>query len=394
MKKTLIAIAALAATGAFAQSSVTISGTMDMGLQMASVQATTTAGGNTAGETAKTNSFTQNGSSTSAINIAGTEDMGAGMKAMFFVETNPQLDGSTSTAAGSTAGGLNTGSAGTAFGNGQRFVGLSGGFGSVKFGSPNAAALEHIGMSNPFGTALGGGYSGAFSRTAIAATTATANTATSNAAGFRIIRAEKSMRYDSPSFNGFGVSFNYAFPNQTTTNTAAQLGYQAIGLTYSAGPLNAAYSTSVIKNGGAVAGSLNTTTVLSTNAATSGANGLAAGESYTVNVLAANYTFGAATVYAGYTTNKNSTTALSDSSSTNVAIKYAVSGALSLAGNYVKRSDKNALGANGKLLGLGADYALSKRTSAYARYEKFDNNVGNDATGDSKVYGFGVRHAF
>jgi len=376
MKKTLIAIAALAATGAFAQSSVTISGTLDMGLQMASTQVNGTT------DMSKTNSFTQNGTATSAINIAGVEDLGAGMKASFFVETNPQMDGSTATAAGATAGGLNAGAAGTAFGNGQRFVGLSGDFGSIKMGSPNAAALEHIGLSNPFGTALGGGYSGGFSRTAVA------GTATTAATGFRIIRAEKSIRYDSPSFNGFAASFNYAFANQTAAGAASQLGYQSIGLTYSAGPLNAAYSTSTIKNGGTVAGALTTNTVLSTNGVA-----LAMGESGTVNVLAANYAFGATTVYAGWTSNKNSTSTV-DGSSMNVAVKHQLSSALSLAGNYVKRSDKTAPAANGKLLGLGADYALSKRTSAYARYEKFDNNTVNDASGESKVWAFGVRHAF
>jgi predicted porin len=364
---------------------VTISGTMDMGLQMATVQAASTSTTSVPGENAKTNSFTSNGSSTSAINISGVEDMGAGMKASFFVETNPNMDGAANSGA---AGALPANTGGTTFGGGQRFVGVEGGFGSIKMGSPNAAALEHIGMSNPFGTALGGGYSGSFSRIASAGTVTT-GAGLGGGTQTRIIRAEKSIRYDSPSFNGFAVSFNYAFGNQGSAGAGTQLGAQAIGLTYSAGPLNAAYSTSTAKNSGTAGAALGLSTVLATNTAT-----LAAGDSATVNVLAANYTFGATTVYAGWTSNKTNLAPQVDGSSANIAVKYQVSGALSLAGNYVKRSDKAAAGANAKLLGLGADYALSKRTSAYVRYEKFDNNTVNDAAGESKVYGFGVRHTF
>jgi len=100
MKKTLIAIAALAATGAFAQSSVTISGVMDVGLQMATIQnhATTAAAGLAPlnGTFNKTNSFASSNTATTAINIAGVEDLGGGMKASFFIETNPDMSGAVS----------------------------------------------------------------------------------------------------------------------------------------------------------------------------------------------------------------------------------------------------------------------------------------------------------
>ena len=112
MKKTLIAIAALAATGAFAQSTVTISGTMDAGLSVASVQNATT------GVSDKVSGFLGNNVATSAINIAATEDLGAGMKASFFIETNPDMSGTTSTANGAAV------AAGTALPEGTGARGL------------------------------------------------------------------------------------------------------------------------------------------------------------------------------------------------------------------------------------------------------------------------------
>ncbi len=74
MKKTLVAIAALAATGAFAQSSVTIDGVVDAGYQSVNYK------GNTV------NGIAGNGSSTSQLNFRGTQDLGGGAKASFLYE--------------------------------------------------------------------------------------------------------------------------------------------------------------------------------------------------------------------------------------------------------------------------------------------------------------------
>ncbi len=362
MKKTLIAVAALVATGAFAQSTVTISGVMDAGLLMTTTQ-------NAAGTFDKANSFAGNPSSTSAINIAGSEDLGGGMKANFFVETNPDMGGASTT---------------TAFGGGQRFVGLSGGFGDIKMGSPNTATLQVIGMSNPYGTALGGGYSASFSRIGAA------GTALAVGQENRSIRSPNAIRYDSPNMSGFAFSYNMAFGNNNAAGAVVTAGVQTIGLTYSAGPLNAGFATSSIKNGGT--GALATpTAAVFTGSATAVA--LAAGTTLSYNALSANYTFGATTVYAGYTTNKRSDNT-EDGSSTNLAAKYQASGALAVSGNLVKRKDALAAAANGSLFGLGLDYSLSKRTTAYGRYEKYDTNTVFANGGERKAYAFGVRHTF
>ena len=70
MKKTLIALAALAATSAFAQSSVQLYGGLDAGYQALNFK------GN------KVNGIAGNGASTSALFVKGTEDLGGGFEAL------------------------------------------------------------------------------------------------------------------------------------------------------------------------------------------------------------------------------------------------------------------------------------------------------------------------
>jgi len=80
MKKSLIAIAALASVSVYAQSTVTITGVFDLGYrQVAAPFSTSTKGG------------FQNGTATSAILIQGEEDLGGGLKANFRYEINPDL---------------------------------------------------------------------------------------------------------------------------------------------------------------------------------------------------------------------------------------------------------------------------------------------------------------
>ena len=74
MKKSLIAIAALAATGAFAQSSVTLYGVADLSLAKASGVSTQLSG----------NGTLNNGGS--RFGLRGTEDLGGGLKANFNFE--------------------------------------------------------------------------------------------------------------------------------------------------------------------------------------------------------------------------------------------------------------------------------------------------------------------
>ena len=76
MKKTLIAMAALAATSAFAQSSVSIVGFVDAGYKNTSSGIASN----------KKSEIAINGTGTTAIHFRGVEDLGGGMKALFQAE--------------------------------------------------------------------------------------------------------------------------------------------------------------------------------------------------------------------------------------------------------------------------------------------------------------------
>jgi predicted porin len=179
------------------------------------------------------------------------------------------------------------------------------------------------------------------------------------------------------------------------------------GLAYNAGPLNLAVAQQNHKIGSTAVNSL-VNPGLSSNAA----NG-----DYKLTTMAANYTIGATTVYGAYWTEKQATvlnTAVPmDAVGMMIGAKHVV-GALSFSGSYATRDDKSTTNvgtgtstayanADRKILGLGVDYALSKRTAVWARYQNIDPNTNrsglnptnanasNDAT---KTTAIGVRHSF
>ncbi|MDO9203061.1 MAG: porin, partial [Hydrogenophaga sp.] len=112
MKKSLIALAVLAASGAaMAQSSVTLYGIADVVIHKDKGASAALASGGVSG---------------SRLGFKGTEDLGGGLKANFVLEQGLQLD----------TGAIGDGTAktaGQAFSR-QSYVGLSGGFGEVKLG--------------------------------------------------------------------------------------------------------------------------------------------------------------------------------------------------------------------------------------------------------------------
>jgi len=127
MNKTLIvaAVSALAATGALAQSSVTVYGRLNTTLEE---QKNIAVNGS--------RSVMQNNAS--RLGFKGTEDLGGGLKAEFLLEHRFNSDTGTQT--------------GGAFWAGDSYVGLSGGFGSIKLGRLISAAYyataDYISMHN------------------------------------------------------------------------------------------------------------------------------------------------------------------------------------------------------------------------------------------------------
>lgn len=123
MKKTLIAIAALAAfSAASAQTSLTLYGVADVVVHKDNIR----------GKPSKPVTMTDGGVSGSRIGFKGTEDLGGGLKANFVLEQGVNL----------------TSGAAKGF-NRQSYVGVSGGFGEVKLGNVYTAYDDISGMTNP-----------------------------------------------------------------------------------------------------------------------------------------------------------------------------------------------------------------------------------------------------
>lgn len=203
MKKTLIALAAVAATGAaFAQSSVTLSGTVDVGFQKI------------ASGTAFSMQGDRNG--TSNWTIRGVEDLGGGMRAVFQVSTSFNPDTGTVT---STDG----------LGNNGMFLGLEGGFGRVIAGRP-----VHILWGNVLSANGTKGVTGHAASSLLGGTLSGAGAGSRTAGSGNAVYAPNALQYFSPRFGGLQVQVEYA-PSESTATTA-QAG-RGIGLNYAAGPL-------------------------------------------------------------------------------------------------------------------------------------------------------------
>jgi len=395
MKKTLVALAAIASVSAFAQSKVTMSGNVDVGYRATDVS--------NMGGVKNTKFITHNNASTSTIGIAAVEELGGGLKANFsgnadFAPSKNALQNASTTNNGYSYSG--------AFFNSQIFVGLNGGFGDIKLGAPNSPALDAAGNSNPFGTALGGGYSDSFGRLGTNGAVGI-NGYSGQATTARIIRHERSVVYTTPSMNGISAVYEVSFKNNNATGTTSNSdttgtnyasnnnGLASLSLKYNQGPINAMYYN------GELSGPANRAAGTISSAGALTANGMTAGNKVKYTIASANYTVGAATLYVGMTTTKSNQTGTpsstitdkEDSKSTNYAVKYAVSPQLDVMFNRVTRTSGQATdlvllpNGNATLTGMGADYKLSKTTSGYYRYEKAGNVAVNGSTASANVYG-------
>jgi len=359
MKKTLIALAAVAATASFAQSSVQIVGTFDPSVQNQKVTY--------ADKKSVSNTFIgNNGQGTSQITFKGTEDLGGGLKASFLLENdfNARYD------ANGPEGVSAVGVRGTNFGvyGGEQYLALEGGFGKIAAGAANTPTLTAQASRQPFGTKIGGGFNGVL--------------------GTGHVRSNNSLVYSTPVFSGFSAAIAYGFKHkaqptpgtgavaQANTNTGAsatastndanQADVTDIGLNYANGPFAAGMSfwkTAQLTNASTAAV---TPEVKQTN-------------------LYASYDLGMAKVFGGYHTEKqtaytsSSRPAGADAKGWNVAVNVPVTAALSLQANYGKLEDKLSTRAAAPLdrsiSAVGMKYTLSKNTSIYAKYvdEKNEN---------------------
>lgn len=345
MKKTLIALAALAATGAaFAQSSVTLYGVADAAITKVTGSSTALR----ADSTGMTNGGPRWG-------IRGVEDLGGGLKAGFNFESGFSMrDGATGQSGGQTF-------------SRAAFMTLEGGFGQLSMGR----------RFNPaFNTLTAWELTGAANYSAVA------NQFAAVTAGNR---TSSQIMYTTPSLSGFvgqvglrlkgngSVSVVQNSANSfTATSTAEKAGYD-VSLRYASGPLAVAFN--VNNNNDVRTATSNTSAGASSAVAT-------APDAKTNKHLGASYNFGAFKIAGAIIDPVGDAKGFSIGGTTNV-------GPVALTLDFAR--DTNAKDTD---FLLEAKYPLSKRTFAYAAYlkdgDKKAGGLGLDKTG----FGLGVRHNF
>ena len=353
MKKTLVALAVLAASGAaMAQSSVTLYGIVDA--YVGSTKDTTGASGNTAkSATAVSQTKVESGGlKSNRWGMRGSEDLGGGLKASFKLEQRFKSD---------------TGEQdGVAF-KGESSVSLSGGFGAVTLGRTATPFDDLRGKTNPIGDT----------------SMSPVGDAIKEARGDYTDKVDNAIVYASPSFSGFSAAVGVSL-GENKTNTVSATQHTSIKVQYANGPLLVGYGYQKEE--------------LQTPVAPATAVGI---NDVTYNLVAGAYDFGMAKVVGGYQTADRKT--LNVKTGEDKSYYFGVSAPVAANANvyfgYVNSEfDAVAAGGDVKATGytLAANYFLSKRTDLYVSYKKIDkenDNTGVDL-GEISVFAVGVRHAF
>ena len=349
MKKSLIALAAVAASGAaMAQSSVTLYGVVDTSVGY--VKGSESVSG-----------LLDNGAATSRLGFRGVEDLGNGLKAEFVLEGEVSPD-----------------DGGSSFDfKRQSTVGLAGEFGQVRLGRALTASYNAVSRYDVFGT-NGLGSTLAWKQ------------------GYQV-RSSNMISYISPKFAGFGVGIDYGFGEKAKNSDARYVG---IGATYDNGPLSLGLGYDKQNNGlGETTAIYGGNTVNNFNLKTWQLGG---SYDFAVVKLAAFYK---ETKYTNVANNGNQKL---KTWNLGVSAPVGAAGVVKAAYNNYKLSDANA---KAQQFSLGYVHNLSKRTALYGTYAYLKNkNNGNlftnlnsgfaaaelTGTDDRKVQGIqvGVRHAF
>ena len=313
------ALATLAATTAFAQSSVQVVGVFDP--SFANTQ--TTFGNNTS---VTNQSIRNNTQGTSQITFKGTEDLGGGLKANFLIEND--FDAGKDARQGVVGGTPNFGSQG-----GELFLNLEGGFGKIAMGAPNTPTLSAQ-SQNPFGTKIGGGFGQINSGK---------------------VRNNNTLMYSTPTMAGFTAHLAYSNKTKDATGLTTTADITDIGLFYANGPLDVKFSSYKVAA---------TATVVEK----------------TDNNLTAAYDLGVAKLGVAYFTQKQ--TALADAKGMQLFATVPLSANLNLLANFGQNDSKLASNLDSKIAAVGVKYNFSKMTSVYARYvdQTFDNVAATAAT--------------
>lgn len=376
MKKSLIALAALAAAGAAsAQSSVTLFGVVDATLQYGRSSG---AGGD------KLWALGNSGYNSSRIGFRGTEDLGGGMSASFWLEAGISNDD------GRAGGAIPAGNQGAtvASNTGLNFnrrstVSLAGGWGELRLGRDYTPSFGNLTAFDPFGT------------NGVGTTQTLAGPAAGNGVGALalapagtggvLIRASNSFGYFLPSnLGGFYGQVQYYLGENLSSAGATQDNGDGLGFRvgYAAGPFNVAVAYE----------------------RTEYASTAAAGDFSTFNV-GGSWDFGVAKLLAHYTADERDSTPTSVDGKGWLIGTLVPVGAGEIRASYSQYRIEAGAGVEprARKLAVGYVHNLSKRTALYTTYARVRNSGGaavalNGATGvanaSSSGFDLGVRHSF
>ena len=438
MKKSLIALAALAAVGAAsAQSSVTLYGVLDIGYGQ---QTTTTRDGS---GSIKSSGVMDGANAGNRIGFRGTEDLGGGLKANFVVEqgispTNGSLFGVRAAAAGHQVDGFSAAGSATALSgaagaysqatNRQSYIGLSSGIGTFNIGYQYTALYE---LGTLSGYAVGSeGVPGADKAHLHGQF---GNGGTRN----------NMIQYISPNFSGFTVRVQYgagtgrenvestaAGANGLTTDKQRRM---ALMLQYANGPLSLAAAYTNLRSQSAnvnaatgVNGPAGQTTnvygyIVGAQPFVAGAQLTGVARTGNLFQLGGSYDFGVAKLAGTYNTGKNGGLATGvngvqgfnyDYRAYQIGVSVPFGAVVPFIAYGRARTDSNnpagvgptaAAAATNRIedyrqTQVGVRYSLSKRTTAYAFYGETTNNAaalaGNTSFYKDKKTVVGVQHSF
>jgi predicted porin len=354
VKKSLCALAAMAAISNFAnaQSGVTVSGMVDMGLVHES--------GGALGSSNKISSGVENGS---RLVFRGNEDLGDGNSAIFLLESGFQAD----------TGALGQG--GLLFGR-QAYVGLaSQRWGTLTLGrqyTPNYLIMA--GVADPFAAGLAGVFSSVFANSGA--------------------RVNNAVKYVTPKSHGVFAEVLYGAGEVAGDSSAGSAAGAA--LAYSEGRLNARLGyawrnndTATLKNRGTARNALFAMNYDFTMVKVFFAYGINHGlnSSQLPNANA----YGAVVA------------PLLSTDSRDLLLGATVPfGGGRVIMSAVHKDDRGAASQNATLLALGYSYNLSKRTDLYVAYGHIDNRNGAGYTVNSAIdtgsgnraFNLGMRHLF
>lgn len=332
MKKSLIALAALAVSGAaFAQSSVTLYGVADIVIHK---------------DKGVSTKMTSGGVSSSRLGFKGTEDLGGGLKANFKLEQGIDL---TNGAAGN-------------FGR-EAWVGLSGGFGEVQLGNAYTAYDNVAGASDP-----------ALDANVIDPTSILVSR-------LYVSNPGSNIAYTTPSFGGFSGGLSYSLDGSKNEVVG-------LSLSYANGPLavNLGYQdqedfaiaalAQIVADGGSV-----------DDVEEAVLGGTVPTKLTTIN---GSYDFGSFKLLGGF---GRVSSDFVDGKDYFIGADLPLASNIVVSAGYAVSDVDGA--EKSKSFGVAAAYLLSKRTTAYAGFRNTNQAAVDNGVSTAKTrFGVGIKHTF